>query len=277
MGKKERGLGKGLDALLSTTDPDSLQVMELEISMVVPQANQPRKIFTEESLQELAGSIKEHGVLQPVLVRPINEQYEIIAGERRWRAAEMAGLKIIPVIVKEMQDIEAAEISLVENLQREDLSPVEEANAYKYLIEQFNYTQELVAARVGKSRAYVANTIRLLNLSNEIIQMIDRKQISAGHARALLAIRNSREQIAAANEIIKSGLSVRQVEQRVKTKKENQAMKNSKTPDLLDLEERLQKYFGTRTEINRQRKGGKIEIVYYNEEDLERILEILGL
>jgi len=277
VGKKERGLGKGLDALLSATDPDSVQVTDLEIAKVIPQGNQPRKIFGEESLQELASSIKEHGVLQPVLVRPVGDYYEIIAGERRWRAAEMAGLQIIPALVKEMEDIEAAEISLVENLQREDLSAIEEARAYKNLIEQYNYTQELIAARVGKSRAYVANTIRLLNLSSEIIQMIDRKQISPGHARALLAIRTSREQIAAANEIIKGGLSVRQVEQQVKTKRGDQGAKSTKSPDLLDLEERLQKYFGTRTEINRQRRGGKIEIVYYNEEDLDRILEILGV
>jgi len=277
VGRKDRGLGKGLEALLSTNEPDSIQVMEMEIAKVIPQGNQPRKIFAEETLQELASSIKEHGVLQPVLVRPVGKYYEIVAGERRWRAAAMAGLATIPVLVKEMEDIEAAEISLVENLQREDLSAVEEARAYKSLIEQYNYTQEQVSARVGKSRAYVANTIRLLNLSPEIIQMIDQKQISPGHARALLAIRSGREQIAAANEIIKGGLSVRQVEQKAKSKKEGKVARNAKSPDLLDLEERLQKYFGTRTEINRQRKGGKIEIVYYNEEDLDRILEIIGL
>ena len=277
MGRKEHGLGKGLDALLSATEPDSVQIMELEIAKVIPQGNQPRKVFAEESLQELASSIREHGVLQPVLVRTIGEYYEIIAGERRWRAAEIAGLQIIPAIIKEMEDIEAAEISLVENLQREDLSAIEEARAYKNLIEQYNYTQELIATRVGKSRAYVANTIRLLNLSPEIIQMIDQRQISPGHARALLAIRSGREQIAAANAIIKGGLSVRQVEQQVKSKKGEPLTRSLKSADLLDLEERLQKYFGTRTEINRQRRGGKIEIVYYNEEDLDRILEILGV
>ncbi|MEA4925261.1 MAG: ParB/RepB/Spo0J family partition protein [Syntrophomonadaceae bacterium] len=277
MVKKERGLGKGLDALLPTTDPDSLQVVELEIARVIPQENQPRKIFAKESLQELADSIKEHGVLQPLLVRSVHENYEIIAGERRWRAAEMAGLPSIPAIIKEMPDLQAAEISLVENLQREDLSPIEEAKAYKHLIEQYNYTQELIAARVGKSRAYVANTVRLLNLSDEIIQLIDQKKISAGHARALLAIRNTREQMAAVNEIMKGGLSVRQIEQKVKDKKSNNQGKKAKTPELIDLEERLQQYFGTRTEINRQRQGGKIEIEYYNEEDLERILELIGI
>lgn len=277
MGKRERGLGKGLDALLPVNEADSLQVVELDIKKVVPQVNQPRKVFAEESLQELADSIREHGVLQPVLVRPVQENYEIIAGERRWRAAEIAGLQAIPAIIKEMPDLQAAEISLVENLQREDLSPIEEAKAYKYLIEQYDYTQELIAARVGKSRAYIANTLRLLNLSDEIIQMIEEKKITAGHARALLAIRNTREQMAAVNEIIKDGLSVRQIEQKVKAKKTKNPERVLKSPEMIDLEERLQRYFGTRTEINRQRKGGKIEIEYYNEEDLERILELIGI
>ena len=277
MGRKERGLGKGLEALLSPTDTDLAQVIELELELIIPHGNQPRKRFDEEPLQELASSIREHGVLQPVLVRPLGEFYEIIAGERRWRAAEIAGLQTIPALVKELPDVDAAEISLVENLQREDLSAIEEARAYKYLLEQYDYTQELVAERVGKSRAYVANTIRLLNLSPEITEMIDRKQISPGHARALLAIRSTREQIMAANEIIKSKLSVRQAEQKVKAKKEGQGKVTGKSPDLLELEERLQRYFGTRAEISRQRRGGKIEIAYYNEEDLDRILELLGL
>lgn len=277
MGKRERGLGKGLDALLTVNESDSLQVVELDIERIVPQENQPRKIFAEGPLQELADSIREHGVLQPVLVRTVQGKYEIVAGERRWRAAEIAGLQSIPAIIKEMPDLQAAEISLVENLQREDLSPIEEAKAYKYLIEQYDYTQELIAARVGKSRAYVANTLRLLNLSAEIIQMIEEKKISAGHARTLLAIRNSREQMAAVNEIIRDGLSVRQVEQKVKAKKNKSGAKQLKNPEIIDIEERLQRYFGTRTEINRQRKGGKIEIEYYNEEDLERILELIGI
>ena len=277
MGKKERGLGRGLEALLSTEESDLDQVRELDLTMIIPQENQPRKIFEEEALQELAGSIREHGVLQPVLVRPRGDYYEIIAGERRWRAAEMAGLQNIPALVKEIQDIEAAEISLVENLQREDLSAIEEARAYKNLLEYYDYTQELIAERVGKSRAYIANTIRLLNLSPEIIEMIDKKLITPGHARALLALRDSREQIAAANEIIKSKLSVRQVEQKTKSRPGRSGKENKKGPDLLELEERLQRYFGTRAEINRQRKGGKIEITYYSEEDLDRILDLLGM
>ena len=277
MGRKDRGLGRGLEALLSTADLDSAQVNELELDMIIPQKNQPRKKFDLDSLQDLAASIKEHGILQPVLVRPVGEFYEIIAGERRWRAAEMAGLQLIPALVKEMPDIEAAEVSLVENLQRDDLSAIEEARAYKNMMDQFHYTQETIAERVGKSRAYIANTIRLLGLKPEIIEMIEQKQLSPGHARALLALKSPQEQLLAANEIIKSKLSVRQAEQKVKTKKATPTSAVRKSPDLLELEERLQKHFGTRAEINRQRKGGKIEIVYYSEDDLERILEILGL
>ncbi|MDD3364826.1 MAG: ParB/RepB/Spo0J family partition protein [Syntrophomonas sp.] len=277
MGRKEHGLGRGLEALLSTTEFDSAQVIELELDLIIPQDDQPRKSFDEESLRELANSIREHGILQPVLVRPIGEFYEIIAGERRWRAAEMAGLQLIPALVKEMEDIEAAEVSLVENIQRDDLSAIEEARAYKNMVEQYNYTQEFIAERIGKSRAYVTNTMRLLSLRPEIIEMVDRKQISPGHARALLALSSPQEQLLAANEIIKSKLSVRQIEQKVKSSKANRVQDKGKSADLLELEDRLQRYFGTRAEINGQRRGGKIEIAYYNEEDLDRILELLGL
>lgn len=280
MVRKEHALGRGLEALLSTTELDSAQIMELELELIIPQNDQPRKNFDEESLQELAKSIREHGVLQPVLVRPIGEFYEIIAGERRWRAAEIAGLQLIPALVKEMEDVEAAEVSLVENIQRDDLSAIEEAKAYKNMVEQYNYTQEFIAERVGKSRAYVTNTMRLLSLPSEIIIMIDRKQISPGHARALLGLSTPQEQLLAANEIIRSKLSVRQIEEKVKSKKTkitNKIPLNIKSPDILELEDRLQRYLGTRAEINGQRKGGKIEIAYYNEEDLDRILELLGL
>jgi len=277
VGRKDRGLGRGLEALLSTADLDSVQIIELELDMIIPQKNQPRKKFDQESLQDLAASIKEHGILQPVLVRPLGEFYEIIAGERRWRAAEIAGLQLIPALVKEMPDIEAAEVSLVENLQRDDLTAIEEARAYKNMLDQFHYTQETIAERVGKSRAYIANTMRLLGLKPEIIEMIERKQLTPGHARALLALKSPQEQLLAANEIIKSKLTVRQTEQKVKSKKAKTTPAIRKGPDLLELEERLQKHFGTRAEISRQKKGGKIEIVYYSEDDLDRILEILGL
>ncbi len=209
-------------------------------------------------------------------MRPKGSAFEIVAGERRWRAAQLAGLSTLPAVVKEIEDIEAAEISLVENLQREDLSAIEEAIAFKNLLEQYHYTQEQVATKVGKSRAYIANTIRLLNLSPEIVEMIDKKKITAGHARALLALKTSREQIAAAHEIIENKLSVRQTEGKAKTRIKNKKKVSGRNPDLLELEDRLQTILGTRVEITPQRRGGKLEILYYNEEELERILEILG-
>jgi len=274
--KKERGLGRGLEALLPSGELDAAPIMNLELNRIVPQLNQPRKSFEDSALQELVDSIREHGVLQPVLVRPKGEDYEIIAGERRWRAARLAGLDRLPALVKDIEDIRAAEISLVENLQREDLSAIEEALAFKNLLERCQYTQEQVAARVGKSRAYVANTIRLLNLSPEIIEMIEQKKISPGHARALLSLRSPREQMAAAKDIINNKLSVRQAEKRTKPRKEPARSDLGKSLELMELEERLQSLLGTRVEISPGRDGGKIEIAYYSEEELERLIEILG-
>jgi ParB family chromosome partitioning protein len=249
--------------------------LNLELNRIVPQLNQPRKNFEDEALQELVDSIKEHGVLQPVLVRPKDDCYEIIAGERRWRAAQLAGLQSLPALVREIEDIQAAEISLVENLQREDLSAIEEAQAFKNLLEHYQYTQEQVAARVGKSRAYIANTIRLLKLSPEIIEMIEKKKISPGHARALLSLRSSREQIAAANEIINSKLSVRDAEKKTKSQSAREKV-SRKGADMMEVEERLRQLLGTRVEIKASRRGGKIEIVYYDDEDLERLVDIIG-
>ena len=275
MARRERGLGRGLEALLPTKEGDAAPVLNLELNRMVPQLNQPRKSFEDEALQELVDSIKEHGVLQPVLVRPKDDYYEIIAGERRWRAAQLAGLQSLPALVREIEDIQAAEISLVENLQREDLSAIEEAQAFKNLLEHYQYTQEQVAARVGKSRAYIANTIRLLKLSPEIIEMIEKKKISPGHARALLSLRSSREQIAAANEIINSKLSVRDAEKKTKSQSAREKV-SRKGADMMEVEERLRQLLGTRVEIKASRRGGKIEIVYYDDEDLERLVDIIG-
>lgn len=254
---------------------DSTPILSLELDRIVPQVNQPRKNFADEALQELVDSIREHGVIQPILVRPIGDHYEIIAGERRWRAAQMAGLQSLPALVREIEDIQAAEISLVENLQREDLSPIEEAQAFRNLVQHYRYTQEQVAARVGKSRAYIANTIRLLNLSPEIIEMIEQKKISPGHARALLSLRTSREQIAAAHEIISSKISVREAEKKAKNKSAKRR-EDRKNADMVEIEESLQLLLGTRVKINASRKGGKIEISYYSDDDLERIIDIIG-
>ncbi len=278
MPKKERGLGRGLDALFSAgIDNDSLDIVELDTDVIIARQEQPRRNFDQESLQELAESLKEHGVLQPILVREKDDGYELIAGERRWRAAKLAGLPTIPAVVRKLDDLQVAEISLIENLQREDLTPVEEAQAYRLMMERFHYTQENLAQKIGKSRAHIANTLRIMNLPPSIIEMIDARKISAGHARAILAYGGEQEQLAAAQEIISAGLSVREAERRVKNKKTVQEFVFEKPPEVVDLEERLQKFFGTKVEMNTLHKGGKIEITYYNDEDLERIIELLNI
>lgn len=278
MAKKERGLGRGLDALFSgTIDSEGLEIVELETTAIIARQDQPRRKFDQESLQELAESLKEHGLLQPVLVREKDDLYEIIAGERRWRAAKLAGLNRIPALVRKLDDFQVAEISLIENLQREDLTPVEEAQAYRLMMERFNYTQETLSQKIGKSRAHIANTLRILNLPASIIEMIDARKISAGHARAILTYSGEKEQLAAAQEIVAAGLSVREAEKRAKVKKTVQEFVFDKPPEIVDLEERMQKFFGTKAEIQTLRNGGKIEITYYNDEDLERIIELLNI
>lgn len=277
MSKRERGLGRGLDALFSSSnsiDYDNEEINQVDINDLIPRADQPRKVFNMESLNELAESIKEHGVLQPVLVRPMGEKYEIIAGERRYRAAKLAKLDSIPVVIKEVSDKEAKEIALIENLQREDLSVVEEALAYKGMIEEFGYIQEEVAKRVGKSRAHVANTMRILKLPDEILQMLEDKKITAGHARTLLSVNDPKEQIALAKRMAVENISVREAEQKAKSRKKTA---DDKTTEIRDIEDRLQKYLGTKAEIMPKRKGGSINITYYDQDDLQRILELLGI
>ncbi len=277
MSKKERGLGRGLDALFSPTSNlayDTEEISKVEISSVVARRDQPRRNFDEEALKELAESIREHGVLQPVLVRPWEDKYEIIAGERRYRAAKLANIDLLPVVIKEVNDNEAWEIALIENLQREDLTVIEEARAYKGMINKFGYVQEIIAEKVGKSRAHVANTLRILNLPEEILQMIEAKQITAGHARTLLAIENPAEQIKLAEQIAQGKVSVREAERKAQSRK---GQSNPKPIEIIEIEERLQKHFGTKTEVTSKRKGGSIQISYYNQDDLERILDLLGI
>lgn len=275
MPKKERGLGRGLDALFSTENEGYMEITELDIEMIVAREDQPRKAFDEESLQELAGSLTEHGVLQPVLVREKGDRYEIIAGERRWRAAQIAGLRTIPVIIRQLDDSQAGELSLIENLQREDLTAIEEAQAYRLMMERYQYTQEMLSQKIGKSRSHIANTLRILNLPPSILEMIESGQLSAGHARAILSLPGQKEQLAAAREITKKGMSVRDAEKRVKTRRVIQEFVFEKPVEVLDLEEKLQKHFGTKAEIITLNKGGKILITYYSEEELERIMEML--
>lgn len=295
MPKQERGLGRGLDALFAGAmeDGDNNRVIEVDIKDIVAKSDQPRRKFEQESLQELADSLKEHGVLQPLLVRKHGKRYEIVAGERRWRAAEMIGIEKVPVLVKEIDDIEAAEISLIENLQREDLSLIEEARAYRHMIERYGYTQELLSKKLGKSRTHVTNTMRIMNLPEEVLAMIDAGKVSAGHARALLSMGSADQQIAVAKQIVEQGLSVRAVEEKARQKKTGtRTVKKveifdlpdidvsdlaKRRPEIIELEDRMQERWGTRVDIKPAQQGGKILISYYNDEDLNRIIELLGL
>lgn len=279
MAKPERGLGRGLDALFaSTTNYDQEMVSEVSISDIVPRKEQPRKNFDPESLRELSDSIREHGVLQPLLVRTKNKKFEIIAGERRWRAAQQAGLKTLPVLIKDIDDEEAAEFSLIENIQRDDLTVLEEAQAYRNMIDNFSYTQEKLASRVGKSRAHIANTIRILKLPAEILDYIEQGKISAGHARAILGLSTEQEQIRAGRDIIAGNMTVREIEKTVKNKKSKTTKKKAvKTVEISEIENLLEKHLATRIKIITSGNGGKIEISYYNGDDLERLVELLGI
>lgn len=283
MPKKERGLGRGLEALLSAGPSlnDEENIQEIEVEQLKARSDQPRTLFQEESLRELALSIKEHGLLQPILAKPDEEGYQIIAGERRWRAAQMAGLKSIPVIVKDIEEDKAAEISLIENLQRDDLTPVEEARAYKMMMDRYNYTQETLAQRIGKSRSHVANMLRILALPEEVLKLLEEGKLSAGHARALLAIGKAGEQIKMAQAVAEDRVSVRQLEKKVKNIRSGDHSKGKprleKLPEVKDLEERLQLCLGTRAQVYAGNKGGKIIIEYYSLDDLERICDIIGI
>ena len=291
MAVKRGGLGKGLDSLI----PDTGKVaekekkvkvvekpieMKLKINQVEPNREQPRKIFDEESLQELAESVKQFGVLQPLIVQKRDDYYEIIAGERRWRAAKLAGLKEVPVVIRDMTDQEIVEISLIENIQRENLNPIEEAAAYKRLLTEFNLKQEEVAERVSKSRTAVTNSMRLLKLDERVQQMVIEGMLSTGHARALLAIEDRELQFQTATKIYNEKLSVREVEKLVKNLgKEKPAKKEENAQQkavFQDLEEKMKAALGTKVTINRKNnQKGKIEIEYYSMDELERLMEIM--
>lgn len=315
MAMKKSGLGRGLDALIpggmtahSESDskgksvknaekmPDSPEKqterkapvnikrgeMKVPIIKVEPNRSQPRKQFDEDALLELAESIKQYGVLQPLLVSDKKDYYVIIAGERRWRAAKIAGLKEIPIIVKEFSSQEILEISLIENIQREDLNPIEEAMAYKRLLEEFHLKQDEVAERVSKSRTAVTNSMRLLKLSEQVQQMLIDEMISSGHARALLGITDKDLQVSLANKIFDEKLSVRETEKLVKSilepadRKKNQAVNTAEDAIYESIEERMKGILGTKVSILRKKnQKGKIEIEYYSKDELERIIELL--
>lgn len=267
-------LGKGLNALI----PDKGdEILHLEIDRIMPGQQQPRKFFNEGALKELSASIKEKGVLQPIIVsRNGDGSFNLIAGERRWRAAKLAGLGKIPALVKNVASRDSLEIALIENIQREDLNPIETAEAFDRLIRDFNLTQEELSDRVGKERATVANYLRLLKLPDEIKTMLYAGSLSMGHARALLAIEGRSNQVEAARKIIKAGLSVREAEALSKKTSRPFVAKATKDPQISSLEEKLIKQLGTKVRIiHKGKKGGKVELEYYSLEELDRLLEVL--
>jgi ParB family transcriptional regulator, chromosome partitioning protein len=285
MATKRMALGKGLGALLPEFgQAESKAFLYCGIEEIIPNRSQPRKHFDESKLQELAESIKEKGILEPLIVRRTDQGYELIVGERRWRAAQKAGLKEVPVVVKEAEGREALEISLIENLQREDLNPIEAAEAFKHLIEEFNISQEDLSKRIGKDRTTITNTLRLLKLPIEIRNQLLQNRITSGHARAILSLESKEKQKELCALIIKKGLSVREAE--ALAKRWSEKPKKSITPvkkrgdlesQLSSLQDSLRKYLGTKVHITQKGKKGKIEIEYYSHEDLERIVEaILG-
>lgn len=291
MGAPKKGLGSkglGLEALLNSKmnelneKTQETGVFEVDIDKIEPNKNQPRKIFEENALEELAESIKEHGVIQPIILKKINSGYEIIAGERRWRASKIAGIKKIPAVVKNIDDLKAFETALVENLQREGLNPMEEAKSYKRLIEEFSLSQEEAAKKVGKSRSVVANVMRLLNLDERVQIFISENKLSNGHGRALLGISDNNIQFETAEKIIQEELSVRETEKLVKKitennnkdKKEKREIKFN-TNNYKYIENDLKSIFGTKVKLSNNKNKGKIEIEYYSDDDLDRLIGIM--
>ena len=294
MAKAARGLGKGLDSLIPAAVPKAESTSPAEktedngngtyvkITKVEPNREQPRKNFDEDALQELADSIKQYGIVEPLIVQDRKTHYEIIAGERRWRAAKLAGLKEVPVIVRNYTEQEIVEISLIENIQREDLNPIEEAQAYKRLLTEFNLKQDEVAERVSKSRTAVTNSMRLLKLCEEVQQMIIDDMITTGHARALISIEDPEQQYTIAQKVFDEKLSVRDVEKLVKSLNKPEKAKKEVVEDKAleaiyqDLEEKLKQSLGTKVAISSKGAGaGKLEIEFYTHDDLEKITDLL--
>ena len=288
MAKKNAGLGRGLDAiflentLAQTPSEKDGKISKLKISLVDPKSDQPRKYFDKEALEELAASITENGLLQPILVREYGEdRYQIIAGERRFRASKLAGLTEIPAIVLDKDDRKAAEIALIENIQREDLNPIEEALGYKALADEYDLTQEELALKVGKSRSAVANVLRLLDLPDAVLALVASKKLSQGHARTLLGLKSRDNMILLAKRVIEADLSVRQLEEEVKriNKIKPKAEEEEEAPPVVDyfreLEVRMQSHLGRRVKIDGKSKNKTLTLYYEDNEDLDEILELL--
>ncbi|OQB15265.1 MAG: putative chromosome-partitioning protein ParB [Firmicutes bacterium ADurb.Bin193] len=289
LGKK--GLGRGLDTLIPgyEENPDSSGATELNIIDIEPRRDQPRKHFDKTQLAELADSIATHGVIQPILVVKSGERYQIIAGERRWRAAKLAGLKAIPAIVRDYDELKVFEVSLIENLQRQDLNPIEEATGYKSLMDKFGMTQEKISERVGKSRSSIANSLRLLSLPAEVVKMVADGLLSTGHAKVVLSVSGAEKQLRLSQHIVSKKLSVREAEEYVKSfekqkRKDIKAHSSSFSSNLSGfdlktyisvLEDDLSQFIGTRVKIRHSKGKGKIEIQYFSNEDLDRIIDII--
>lgn len=293
-GIKGRGLGKGLEALfndveISTKEIDEAvgatisegQIAIIDINDIKPNANQPRKVFSEEKIDELAKSIEIHGIIQPIMVRFSEKGYELVAGERRWRAARKAGLKKVPCIVRELSEEQNMLVAIIENMQREDLNPIEEADALNQMISTYGLTQEEISKSVGKSRPYITNALRLLKLPQEVQQFVTEGQLSSGHARTIAGVKDEKRQIELGNIVVREGISVRELEKMVKEdasgtqKKRAKSRPRVKSKDLLNIEEELKTSLGTKVNIQYNGKNGKIEIQYFSREELERLIELL--
>ena len=285
-------LGKGLSALISTRPPGGRlepepgeKIQQVDLASIVPSSLQPRKDFAPDALQELVESIRQHGIIQPLVVRDVDGRHELIAGERRWRAAREAGLAQVPVITRVASDLEVLELSLIENLQRADLNPIEEAQAYARLAGEFGMRQEDIAQKVGRSRAAVANSMRLLDLHQQVQTWVTQGLLSVGHAKVLLALKEPEEQLAVAETILRRSATVRSTERLVarqlggtRPRRRRQAAAMTVTSAAIgDLESRLQEYLGTRVTLHHGEKRGRIEIEYYGNDDLQRVLAALGL
>lgn len=283
----KNALGKGIDALFGDAGEPDLQtegVATLKILEITAAEDQPRKMFSDEKLEELSASIKEKGILQPILVRPFEGSYQIIAGERRFRAAKLAGLEEVPVIISEITDGERLEIALIENIQREDLTPIEEAEAYKHMIDTLSLSQDEVAKKVGKKRSTVANSLRLLKLSEDMREALNKGDINAGHARALLSVINPADQRILFNRICAAGLSVREAEQQAgelnkggriaEDSKKQESLKNYDF-EIKDIEQKFIDALGTKVLVKGSMKKGRIEIAYFSKDDLERVYDLI--
>ncbi len=272
-------LGRGLRALIPEVEPERTEgdVQQIPLELIEPNPYQPRQHFDEEKLQELAQSIAELGLLEPVLVRRTGQTYQLIAGERRVRAARIAGLSEVPALVKDFGDLEVMQVALIENLQREDLNPIEEAEGYQRLIDEFGFTQSQAAQAVGRKRSSIANALRLLNLEESEKQMVQEGQLSVGHAKVLLGVANKKKRAELAKKVVSEDLSVRQLEELVKKpERVPRGTAKMRSPELVQLEEDLQRRFGTKVTVTYKKGAGRISIEYYSDEELERLLELIS-